>query len=93
VTKLLMLLKSMLKPVAFEKLWHTGRYFNLMIEDKQGWTVGNCGVLEGLVEQIEGELEQVDADGAYDTRQAFEVTAARATTLVLQPSENAVPWE
>ncbi len=27
-------------------------------------------VFERLVEPVEGELEQIDADGAYDTRQA-----------------------
>jgi len=53
----------------------------------------DCEVFEGLVEQVEGELEQIDADGAYDTRQAYEVAAARETTLVVQPRENAVPWE
>jgi hypothetical protein len=53
----------------------------------------DCDVFEGLVEQVEGELEQIDADGAYDTRQAYEVAAARETTLVVPPRENAVPWE
>ena len=42
---------------------------------------------------IEGELEQIDADGAYDTRQAYAVAAARETRLVVPPRENAVPWE
>jgi len=53
----------------------------------------DCEVFEGLVEQVEGELEQIDADGAYDTRQAYAVAAARETRLVVPPRENAVPWE
>lgn len=50
-------------------------------------------VFEGLVEQVEGMIEQIDADGAYDTRSAYEVAAAREATLVVPPRENAVPWE
>ena len=53
----------------------------------------DCEVFEGLVEQVEGELEQIDADGAYDTRQAYAVAAARETKLVVPPRENAVSWE
>ncbi|MDD5267677.1 MAG: transposase [Methylococcales bacterium] len=55
------------------------------------WAV--CEVFEGLVKQVEGELEQIDADDAYDTRQAYTVAAARETRLVVPPRENAVPWE
>jgi len=36
------------------------------------------------------ELEQIDADGAYDTRQAYAVAAARETRLVVPPREKAV---
>jgi hypothetical protein len=50
-------------------------------------------VFEGLVEQVEGGLEQIDADDAYDTRQAYELPAAQETTLVVPPRGNAVPWE
>ncbi len=50
-------------------------------------------MISGLVEQVEGEIEQIDADGAYDTRHAYEVTAARETRLVVPPGENAVPWD
>lgn len=53
----------------------------------------DCGVFEGLVGQVEGAIEQIDADGAYDTRHAYEVAAALETRLVVPPRENAVPWE
>lgn len=50
-------------------------------------------VFEGLVEQVEGAVEQIDADGAYDTRRAYEAAAARGAALAVPPRENAVPWE
>lgn len=53
----------------------------------------DCEVFEGLVGQVEGVIEQIDADGAYDTRHAYEVAAALETRLVVPPRENAVPWE
>jgi hypothetical protein len=52
----------------------------------------DCEVFEELVEQVEGKIEQIDADGAYDTRHVYEVAAARETRLVVPPRENAVPW-
>jgi hypothetical protein len=30
----------------------------------------DCEVFEELVEQVEGKIEQIDVDGAYDTRHA-----------------------
>lgn len=55
------------------------------------WTDGE--VFEGLVEQIEGTIAQIDADGAYDTRNAYEVAASREAKRVVPPRDNAVPWE
>lgn len=55
------------------------------------WTDGE--VFEGLVEQIDDEIAQIDADGAYDTRKAYEVSASREAKLVVPPRDNAVPWE
>jgi hypothetical protein len=42
---------------------------------------------------VEGNIEQIDADGAYDTRAAYDAAAARGARLVAPPRENAVPWE
>ena len=55
------------------------------------WTDGE--VFEGLLDQVEGNIEQVDGDGAYDTRGAYAAAAARNARLVVPPRENAVPWE
>lgn len=54
---------------------------------------GDGEVFEGLMEQVEGAVEQIDGDGAYDTRKAYAVAAAREAKLVVPPRENAVPWE
>jgi hypothetical protein len=55
------------------------------------WSDGE--VFEGLLDQVEGNIEQIDADGAYDTRAAYEAAQARGARLVVPPRENAVPWE
>ena len=54
---------------------------------------GDCEVFAGLMDQIEGTIEQLAADGAYDTREAYEVSMRRNAKLVVPPRENAVPWE
>lgn len=54
---------------------------------------GDGEVFEGLMEQVEGPVEQIDGDGAYDTRHAYDVAAAHEARLVVPPRENAVPWE
>lgn len=53
----------------------------------------DCEVLAGLIEQVEGTISQIDADGAYDTRESYDVAAQCGATLVAPPRENAVPWE
>lgn len=50
-------------------------------------------VFEDLVGQAEGTIEQIDGDGGYDTREAYEVAAELGARLVVPPRENAVPWE
>ncbi|QJD31347.1 IS5 family transposase [Methylococcus geothermalis] len=55
------------------------------------WADGE--VFEGLVEQVEGPIEQIAGDGAYDTRRAYEVAVSREARLVVPPRDNAVPWE
>ena len=53
----------------------------------------DCEVFGGLLDQIEGPIGQVDGDGAYDTREAYEAGMARGAEVVVPPRENAVPWE
>ena len=55
------------------------------------WTDGE--VLPGLLEQVEGPIGQVDADGAYDTRAVYATGQARGATVVVPPRANAVPGE
>jgi hypothetical protein len=57
----------------------------------EDWTDGE--VFRELVGQVEGGIKQIDVDGAYDTREAYDVAAERGARLVVPPRENAVPWE
>ena len=50
-------------------------------------------VFGGLIEQMDGSIEQIDADGAYDTAECYEVAQVAEATLVVPPRENAVQWE
>jgi hypothetical protein len=45
------------------------------------------------VEQVEGPIQRITGDGAYDTRETYAVAAQREATLIVPPRENAVPWE
>lgn len=53
----------------------------------------DCEVFGGLLNQIEGTIKQVDADGAYDTRAVYTVASEHGANLVVPPRDNAVPWE
>ena len=55
------------------------------------WADGE--VFESLLDQIEGHMERVDADGAYDTRAVYQAASRRDAQLVVPPRENAVSWE
>ena len=55
------------------------------------WTGGE--VFGDLMDQVEGPIKQIDADGADDTREAYDIAAQREATLDVPPRENAVPWE
>jgi len=53
----------------------------------------DCDVFEGLLDQIEGTIEQIDVDGAYDTREVYAAASKHGATVVVPPREGAVPWE
>ena len=55
------------------------------------WTDG--AIFPGLLEQIEGDLAQVDGDGAYDRRSVYDTALERGAKVAVPPRENAVPWE
>ena len=54
---------------------------------------GDSEVFGGLINQVEGQIKQIDGDGAYDTREAYEIAQNREATMVVPPRENAVEWE
>lgn len=53
----------------------------------------DCEIFGGLLDQVEGPIGQVDADGAYDTREVYEAGMARGAEVVVPPRENAVSWD
>lgn len=55
------------------------------------WTDGE--VFRDFVDPLDGVIEQIDADGAYDTREAYNLAAQHQTTLVVPPRDNAVAWD
>lgn len=55
------------------------------------WT--DADVFEGLLEQIEGDIDQISADGAYDTCAVYEAASQRNARLIVPPRDNAIPWE
>jgi len=52
--------------------------------------VGDCEVLPQLLGAIEDEIEQVSADGAYDTIACHQAIAQRQARPAIPPRENAV---
>lgn len=55
--------------------------------------VGDGAVLPELLEQVAEPIEQVLADGSYDTRACHEAIAQRQARAAIPPRENAQPWE
>ena len=50
-------------------------------------------LLEPLLEQIEDDLEQVSADGAYDGRDCYEVVKKRNAKVAIPPRKDAKIWQ
>jgi len=55
--------------------------------------VSDDEVLPDLVAQVEGEIRQVSADGAYDKRRCYEALAERGATAVIPPRRDAKIWQ
>jgi hypothetical protein len=53
---------------------------------------GDGEILPELLEQIEGDIEQVSADGAYDTKACHAAIAQRDARATIPPREGAAPW-
>lgn len=56
-------------------------------------TVGDAEVLPELLAQVEGDIAQVAADGAYDTRACHERLLERKASAAIPPRANAAAWE
>ena len=54
--------------------------------------VGDSEVLPNLLDQIPEPIDQVSADGSYDTRTCHEAIAQRQARAAIPPRENAQPW-
>ncbi len=50
-------------------------------------------VLNDVLEAIEGEIEQVSADGAYDHRHCYDEISQRGAKPVIPPRKDAVIWQ
>lgn len=55
--------------------------------------VADSQVLEDLLEQIEEEIEQVSADGAYDKRNCYKAIGKRKAKAAIPPRRNAKIWQ
>lgn len=50
-------------------------------------------LLEGLLDAIEDDIEQVSADGAYDTRDCYEALQRRNARAAIPPRKDARIWQ
>ena len=53
---------------------------------------GDSEVFSPLLDQVEGEISQVSADGAYDTEGTHAAIAERGAKATIPPREGAVTW-
>jgi len=53
---------------------------------------GDSEILPGLLDQIEGEIAQVSADGAYNSHGCHAAIAERDARATLPPRDGAVTW-
>src|SRR6266849_2751509 len=56
-------------------------------------SVSDDEVLPELVAQVQGEIRQVSADGAYDKRRCYEALEERGATAVIPPRRDAKIWQ
>lgn len=53
---------------------------------------GDSEILPGLLDQVEGEIAQVSADGAYDSHGCHAAIAERDARATIPPRDGAVAW-
>jgi Transposase DDE domain. len=56
-------------------------------------TVSDGELLPELLNQVEAPIEQVSADGAYDTREVYEVLSVRGARAAIPPRKGAKIWQ
>lgn len=54
---------------------------------------GDCEILPDLLNHIEGNIEQVSVDSAYDTSDCYDTITERGAKPVIPPRKNAVIWQ
>lgn len=80
----------------------TWRKLHLAVDEKSGEILvaevttndyHDSEILPGLLSEVEGEIEQVSADGAYDTRGCYEEIEKREAIATIPPQKNAQKWK
>jgi len=56
-------------------------------------TVHDSEVLGDLLDDVDASVEQVSADGAYDTRQCYELLQGKGAKALIPPRKNAKIWK
>jgi hypothetical protein len=56
-------------------------------------SVSDDAVLPELIGQVQGEIRQVSADGAYDKRQCYDALAEHGVRAVIPPRRDAKIWQ
>jgi len=79
----------------------TWRKLHLAVDDRSGELLASVvstndlkdnQVLEELLEQIDGPISQVSADGAYDSRDSYESIVRRGAKAAIPPRKDAKIW-
>jgi len=79
----------------------TGRKVHLAVDDTTQDIIGievtttawgDSEILPGLLDQVEGEIAQVSADGAYDSHGGHAAIAERDARATMPPRDGAVMW-
>jgi len=55
--------------------------------------IGDGEILPDLLKQIDDTIDQLSADGAYDTKGCYRAVMARDAKATIPPRENARPWK
>jgi transposase len=55
--------------------------------------IADDNALPDILAQVEGEIAQVSADGAYDKRSCYDALAERGATAVIPPRRDAKIWQ